>query len=111
MARASKLALEAGADFLKSSTGKVAVGATLPAAEAMLSSIAADAQACRRVGIKFSGGLRRVADVVPYLALVARHLGPDALRPGRLRFGASSLLDDIEAVLGGQPAGTGADGY
>jgi deoxyribose-phosphate aldolase len=109
--RASKLALQAGADFLKTSTGKVAVGATLPAAEAMLRCIAADAQARPRVGIKLSGGLRRVADVAPYLELVARHLGADALQPARLRIGASSLLDDIEAVLDGVSAAPAKDGY
>ena len=110
--RASKLALEAGADFLKTSTGKVPVGATLPAAEAMLRVIAADARASRRVGVKFSGGLRHVADVAPYLDLVVQHLGADALQPARLRIGASSLLDDIEAVLGARtPPSTATDGY
>jgi deoxyribose-phosphate aldolase len=110
--RASKLALQAGADFLKTSTGKVPVGATLPAAEAMLRVIAADARASRRVGIKFSGGLRQVADVAPYLDLVERRLGADALQPARLRIGASSLLDDLEAVLGGATSTSAAgDGY
>lgn len=109
--RASHLAISAGADFLKTSTGKVPVGATLPAAEAMLRAIASHAGARERVGIKLSGGLRRVADLPPYLALVQRTLGPDALQPGRLRIGASSLLDDIEAVLGGGPAPAASEGY
>jgi deoxyribose-phosphate aldolase len=99
--RASRLAIGAGADFLKTSTGKVPVGATRPAAEAMLRAIEAVPGARERVGLKLSGGLRRVADLMPYLDLVERHLGAAALQPGRLRFGASSLLDDIEAVLGG----------
>jgi deoxyribose-phosphate aldolase len=99
--RAARLAIAAGADFVKTSTGKVAVGATLPAAEAMLRAIGAEPRARARVGLKLSGGLRRVADVEPYLGLVERELGAAALGPQRLRFGASSLLDDIEAVLGG----------
>lgn len=94
---AARIALAAGADFLKTSTGKVAMGATLPAAEAMLRAMRGHAQA----GLKLSGGLRRVAELPPYLALVERELGADALQPRRLRIGASSLLDDIEAVLGG----------
>jgi deoxyribose-phosphate aldolase len=98
--QASRLALAAGADFLKTSSGKVPVGATLPAAEAMLRAIR-DWPGATRVGLKLSGGLRRVADLLPYLELVRRELGADAPQPQRLRIGASSLLDDIEAVLGG----------
>ncbi len=99
--RAARLAIGAGADFLKTSTGKVPAGATLPAAATMLRAIGAEACARERVGLKLSGGLRRVADVQPYLDLVERELGAVALGPQRLRIGASSLLDDIEAVLGG----------
>ena len=109
--RASQLALSAGADFLKTSTGKVPVGATLPAAEAMLRAIASRAGTRERVGLKLSGGLRRVADLPPYLAMVERTLGAAALQPGRLRIGASGLLDDIVAVLGGGPAPATKVGY
>jgi deoxyribose-phosphate aldolase len=110
--RASRLAIGAGADFLKTSTGKVPVGATLPAAEAMLRAMAATPGARDRVGLKLSGGLRRVADLLPYVDLVARMLGEAALQPKRLRIGASSLLDDIEAVLGGAaPPAVPAQGY
>jgi deoxyribose-phosphate aldolase len=108
---ASRLAIGAGADFLKTSTGKVPVGATLAAAEAMLQAIASNGTARERVGLKLSGGLRRVADLLPYLALVERTLGAAALQPGRLRIGASSLLDDIEAVLGGGASLAAAQGY
>jgi deoxyribose-phosphate aldolase len=101
IARAARLAIGAGADVLKTSTGKVPVGATLPAAEAMLRAIATTPGARDRVGLKLAGGLRRVADLPPYFDLVARVLGEAALQPKRLRIGASSLLDDIEAVLGG----------
>ena len=104
---AARLALAAGADFLKTSTGKVAVGATLPAAEAMLRAMRGHAQA----GLKLSGGLRRVADLRPYLELIERERGTDALQPQRLRFGASSLLDDIEVVLGGGTHHAPQQGY
>ncbi len=93
---ASRLALVAGADFLKTSTGKLPVGATLPAAAAMLRALRGHAQA----GLKLSGGLRRVADLLPYFELIESERGVAALQPQRLRIGASSLLDDIEARLG-----------
>ena len=98
---AARLALAAGADFLKTSTGKLPVGATLPAAEAMLRAMRGHAQA----GLKLSGGLRRVADLLPYLERVVRERGAQALQPRHFRIGASSLLDDIEAVLGGGGGG------
>ena len=105
---AARLALAAGADFLKTSSGKVPVGATLPAAEAMLQALRGHAQ----VGLKLSGGLRRVADLLPYLELVRRERGAAGLQPQRLRIGASSLLDDIEALLRGRPPGDApAQGY
>lgn len=101
--RAARLALAEGADFLKTSTGKTPVSATLEAADAMLAVIAADEGARRRVGFKASGGIRTVADAAPYLELAEQHLGAAALVPARFRFGASGLLGDIEAVLGGAP--------
>ena len=57
------------------------------------------------VGFKASGGIRTVADAAVYIALVRELLGPDAATPRRLRFGASGLLGDIEAVLAGHGAG------
>lgn len=109
--RASDLALDAGADFLKTSTGKTPTGATLAAARVMLQAIAEHPRARSRAGFKASGGIRRVADARPYLELVAALLGPEALTPARLRIGASSLLDDIEAVLGGAAAPRAGGGY
>jgi deoxyribose-phosphate aldolase len=97
--RASRLSLDAGADFLKTSTGKIAAGASLRAAELMLDAIAAHPCASARAGFKASGGVRTVADAAAYIDLVERKLGTAALSPARLRIGASSLLDDIEAVL------------
>ena len=99
--RASRIALAEGADFLKTSTGKTTRHASLSAAEAMLTAIASDALSRERVGLKPSGGLRTVADVQPYLALVVQHLGSGALNPKRFRIGASSLYADIEAILAG----------
>jgi deoxyribose-phosphate aldolase len=108
--RASELALAAGADFLKTSTGKTSTGATLEAARVMLQAIADDPGARTRVGFKASGGIRTVADAQPYLALVAQILGAEALSPGRFRIGASSLLGDIDAILSGsaRPAAGGS---
>jgi deoxyribose-phosphate aldolase len=97
---ASRLGLGEGVDFLKTSTGKRPISATPEAARVMLETIARDARAAT-LGFKAAGGIRRVADAAVYLDLVAEHLGADALVPGRCRLGASSLLDDIAAVLGG----------
>ena len=101
IARAALIALDAGADFLKTSTGKTAVSATLPAARTMLEAIASHPRAVSHVGFKVSGGLRTVADAAGYIALCKTVLGPAALQPSRFRIGASSLLNDIETVLGG----------
>ena len=109
IARASRIALDAGADFLKTSTGKTPVSATPLAAAAMLRTIAADALARARVGFKASGGIRGVADAALYVDLVERELGAAALVPARFRIGASALLNDIETVLAGSAsAGAGA---
>jgi deoxyribose-phosphate aldolase len=110
--RASQLSLAAGADFLKTSTGKIPAGASLHAATLMLDAIAADKDASARAGFKASGGIRTVTDAAAYVDLVERKLGAQALGPARLRIGASSLLNDIEAVLDGHRATAArADGY
>jgi deoxyribose-phosphate aldolase len=110
--RASKLALDAGADFLKTSTGKTPISATTQAATLMLSCIADDAQAASRVGFKPSGGIRTVADAAIYIGLCRDALGSQALTSRRFRIGASGLLNDIEALLSGQapnqPAAAGS---
>lgn len=98
--RAADVAIDAGADFVKTSTGKTDVGATPRAAEIMLDAIAAGGGRC---GIKISGGVRTLREARGYVDLAAGALGPDWVRPDRFRFGASSLLDDLLAVLG--PAG------
>jgi deoxyribose-phosphate aldolase len=99
--RAARLALDCGADFLKTSTGKTPVSATPQAARVMLEAIASDPVAMQRVGFKPSGGIRTVADAAAYISLCEAILGPQALTPQRFRIGASSVLADIEAVLAG----------
>jgi deoxyribose-phosphate aldolase len=80
-------------------------GATLPAAQLMLDTIRRRAAPA---GFKAAGGLRSLAQAEPYLRLVERELGEDARGPARLRFGASGLLDQIEAALEGRlPTDTG----
>jgi deoxyribose-phosphate aldolase len=111
IARAAALALDCGADLLKTSTGKAPVGATPTAALWMLQAIVAHPQARDRAGLKISGGIRRVADALPYIELCRSHLGEAALQPQRFRIGASSLLDDIEAMLGGTAAPSAAGTY
>jgi deoxyribose-phosphate aldolase len=107
--RACELALDAGADFLKTSTGKVPVNATPSSATLLLQAIAARPAARDRVGFKPAGGVRTVADAALYIALTAQHLGAGAVTAARFRIGASGLLNDIEAVLGGTaPAGSAA---
>lgn len=95
---ASELAIENGADFIKTSTGKVAVNATLKAAEYMLRTIYTSD---RNVGFKAAGGIRTVAEAQRYLQLAATIMGNDWVHPDHFRIGASSLLDDIESVLAG----------
>ncbi len=102
--RAARLALNAGADFLKTSTGKMPVSATPEAATLLLQAIAGDPAASGRVGFKPAGGIRTVADAAVYMALTAQHLGARAVTPQRFRLGASGLLNDIEAVLEGRSA-------
>ncbi len=106
--RASELAIAAGADFIKTSTGKVSVNATLEAADIMLRAIR---ESKAKVGFKPAGGISTVADADLYLRLAESILGPNWVMPSTFRFGASSLLDDILAVLGGTTAPRAAAGY
>ncbi len=106
--RASQLSLSAGADFIKTSTGKTPVSATLDAAGWMLDEIRTSSLAS--AGFKASGGIRSVLQAAPYIELTRGLLGEDALKH-RLRFGASGLLDDIIAVLSGAASVTKTEGY
>ena len=98
--QACQIGLDAGVDFLKTSTGKTAHGASLAAAREMMGAIAAHRRGAA-VGFKAAGGIRTVADAASYVMLTRQILGPGAGKPARLRFGASSLLGDIERVLSG----------
>ncbi|MFS8115173.1 deoxyribose-phosphate aldolase [Rhizobium jaguaris] len=106
--RASELAIEAGSDFIKTSTGKVAVNATLEAADIMLRAIR---HSGRKVGFKPAGGIGSVVDAALYLSLAETIMAPDWAMPSTFRFGASSLLDDILNVLGGGKSTAAASGY
>ncbi|WP_422771796.1 deoxyribose-phosphate aldolase [Plantactinospora sp. WMMC1484] len=94
--RASWLAMLAGADFIKTSTGKVPVAATLPVTLVMLEAVRDFRDATgRQVGVKPAGGIRTTKDAIKYLVLVNETTGPDWLHPEWFRFGASSLLNDL----------------
>jgi deoxyribose-phosphate aldolase len=106
--QASRDAIEAGADFIKTSTGKVAVNATADAARIMLDAIA---ESGARVGFKPAGGIRTLADARLYIQLASERLGADWVTPAHLRLGASSLLDDLLQHLGLAAEGAGKGGY
>jgi deoxyribose-phosphate aldolase len=94
---AARAAVMAGADFLKTSTGKAAVGATLQASALLLAVIA---EAGGRVGFKAAGGIRTGADAAGYLLLADGIVGPGWASPTTFRLGASSLLDDLLRLAG-----------
>lgn len=106
--RASAVAVAAGADFLKTSTGKLPAGATLGAARIMLTACRA---AGRPVGFKASGGIRDVETAAQYLALADEVCGVGWVSPATFRFGASGLLDALLGVLGHGPVGRVTTGY
>ena len=94
--RASWLAMLAGADFIKTSTGKVQPAATLPVTLVMLEAVRDFRAATGRVvGVKPAGGIRTAKDAIKYLVLVNETVGEDWLNPDRFRFGASTLLNDL----------------
>jgi deoxyribose-phosphate aldolase len=94
--RASMLAMAAGGDFIKTSTGKIGVGATLPHALCMMEA-ARDFfdQTGRTVGIKVAGGVRQSKQAIQYLVLLYETLGRAWMTPERFRIGASTLLNDV----------------
>ena len=100
VARASLVCMMAGADFIKTSTGKESVNATLPVGLVMIRAIRAYQQATGiRIGYKPAGGISKAKDALVYLSLMKEELGDRWLRPDLFRFGASSLLGDIERQL------------
>ncbi|MEO0497984.1 MAG: deoxyribose-phosphate aldolase [Pseudomonadota bacterium] len=99
---ASLMCIEEGADFIKTSTGKVAENATLESARIMLNAISETGDG---VGFKPAGGIRTFEEARDHLALAASVLGDGWASPRTYRFGASSLLGSVEAVLTGADAG------
>jgi deoxyribose-phosphate aldolase len=94
--RASWLAMLAGGDFIKTSTGKISPAATLPVTMVMLEAVRDFRDAMgRQVGVKPAGGIRTTKDAVKYLVLVNETAGDDWLDPDWFRLGASSLLNDL----------------
>ncbi|CAN5673798.1 deoxyribose-phosphate aldolase [soil metagenome] len=108
--RASLIAMAAGADFIKTSTGKIAPAATLPVALVMAEAIRDFADfSGRRVGLKVAGGIRSAKDALRYLVLVHETLGTEWLTPERFRIGASSLLNDLLMQMDKQRSKTYSD--
>jgi deoxyribose-phosphate aldolase len=94
--RASLLAIAAGADFIKTSTGKLPAAATLPVTLVMLEAIRdVYDETGRRIGMKPAGGIRQAKQAVQYLVQLHETLGPEWLTPDLYRFGASTLLNDV----------------
>ncbi len=95
--RASWLAMLAGADFIKTSTGKVAPAATLPVVLVMLEAVRDfyEVSGRARIGVKAAGGIRTAKDAIKYLVLVKETVGDDWLTPDLFRIGASTLLNDL----------------
>ena len=112
VARASWVCMMAGADFIKTSTGKEPVNATLPVSLVMMRAIRGyHALTGYRVGYKPAGGISKAKDAVTYLTLVKDELGDRWLKNDLFRFGASSLLGDIERQLEHHLTGRYSAGY
>jgi deoxyribose-phosphate aldolase len=104
--RASLLAIAAGADFIKTSTGKIASAATLPVTLVMLEAIRdVREETGRAVGMKPAGGVRQAKQAIQNLVLVHETLGPDWLTPDLFRIGASTLLNDVLMQIRKQKTG------
>ena len=112
VARASLVCMMAGADFIKTSTGKESVNATLPVSLVMIRAIRDyHARTGIRVGYKPAGGISKAKDSLVYLSLIKEELGDRWLSPDLFRFGASSLLGDIERQLEHYVTGAYSAGY
>jgi deoxyribose-phosphate aldolase len=105
---ASRIAIDAGADFIKTSTGKTPVSATPEAAEIMLNSIKSSG---KPVGLKPSGGIRTVDDAKIYLDLADRIIGAGWATPRTFRIGASSVYDALIAAIEGRAATAATGAY
>ena len=100
VARASAVCMMAGADFIKTSTGKEPINATLPVSLVMVRAIREyHEKTGYKIGYKPAGGISKAKDALTYLSLIKEELGDQWLNPKLFRFGASSLLGDIERQL------------
>ena len=100
VAKASLVCMMAGADFIKTSTGKESVNATIPVSLVMIRAIRDYHERTGfRVGYKPAGGISKAKDALTYLAMMKDELGDRWTQPDMFRFGASSLLGDIERQL------------
>ncbi len=106
--KAADMAIEAGADFIKTSTGKVPVNATLSAARIMLTAIK---ESGASVGFKPAGGVKLTEQAGHYLDLADEIMGEGWAIPDTFRFGASGVLGDLLATLNGDDKPTSGDGY
>lgn len=98
--KASQLAIDGGADFIKTSTGKIGVGATLEAAETMLSVIAQNVKkSVKKVGFKAAGGISTPEEAMAYAELAKKILGDDYVNNQTFRIGASRLTDRLYSIL------------
>ena len=108
IAATSRASIEAGADFIKTSTGKATISATPDSARTMLRAIKASG---RRCGFKAAGGIRDAATAAAYLDLTAGIMGENWISPATFRFGASGVLTDLLAVIEGRAPAAPARGY
>lgn len=100
IAKAAQLAIDGGADFIKTSTGKIATGATLDAAEIMLNVINDNLKKTKNsVGFKAAGGIRKPEDALAYAELATRILGEEYINKQTFRIGASSLTEAMHSLL------------
>lgn len=93
--KASNDAINAGADFIKTSTGKITVGATLEAAYFMLQAIHDAQKQGKNVGFKAAGGIRTLEQAIPYMYIAKTIMGESWISPDTFRFGASTIIADL----------------
>lgn len=108
IADASAMAIQAGADFIKTSTGKATISATPDSARIMLRAIKASGKSC---GFKAAGGIKDARTAAAYLDLAAGIMGESWMTPRSFRFGASGVLNDLLAVIEGRASAAPAKGY
>ena len=108
VAVASRAAIDAGADFIKTSTGKATISATPESTRTMLRAIK---DSGRKVGFKAAGGIRDAATAASYLDLTTKIMGEGWISPATFRFGASGVLNDLLAVIEGRASAAPAKGY